>query len=262
MSPGQRAEFILLPPGPGVKSAVVSTVNINTGLIGDSDPVRTVAAITTQRGDTGLPRLPASNLAVWAQRFGGLDTAKVTTRRKLYFDEQLLDPSNPSGPTNFYITVAGQPEQVYVPGIAPAITTKVGSVEEWTVENHALEAHVFHIHQVHYLMESVNGVPLSPADRQLRDDYYVPAWNPPVFNGIPAGATAAVYNAPYDPVTGTLFVNMTAAQQSAYLARYPYPSFTARFDFRDPITAGDFVFHCHILAHEDGGMMALMRVTP
>jgi FtsP/CotA-like multicopper oxidase with cupredoxin domain len=32
-------------------------------------------------------------------------------------------------------------------------------------------------------------------------------------------------------------------------------------DFRGPVT-GDFVYHCHILGHEDAGMMAIIRVLP
>ncbi|MBD5633498.1 MAG: multicopper oxidase family protein [Candidatus Eremiobacteraeota bacterium] len=32
-------------------------------------------------------------------------------------------------------------------------------------------------------------------------------------------------------------------------------------DFRDPVVRGTFVFHCHILDHEDGGMMAKVRVV-
>jgi FtsP/CotA-like multicopper oxidase with cupredoxin domain len=32
-------------------------------------------------------------------------------------------------------------------------------------------------------------------------------------------------------------------------------------DFRGP-DIGDFVFHCHILGHEDLGMMAIERVKP
>ncbi len=39
----------------------------------------------------------------------------------------------------------------------------------------------------------------------------------------------------------------------------PYPSITMRMDFRGRI-AGDFVYHCHILDHEDNGMMAIIRV--
>ncbi len=39
----------------------------------------------------------------------------------------------------------------------------------------------------------------------------------------------------------------------------PYPSIKVRMDFRGP-DIGDFVYHCHILDHEDGGMMAIIRV--
>jgi FtsP/CotA-like multicopper oxidase with cupredoxin domain len=42
----------------------------------------------------------------------------------------------------------------------------------------------------------------------------------------------------------------------------PYPSVTLRMDFRDPSTIGTFVYHCHILAHEDGGMMGTIQVLP
>jgi Multicopper oxidase len=41
-----------------------------------------------------------------------------------------------------------------------------------------------------------------------------------------------------------------------------YPSVKLRMDFRDPNTIGTFVYHCHLLEHEDGGMMALIRVEP
>jgi FtsP/CotA-like multicopper oxidase with cupredoxin domain len=42
----------------------------------------------------------------------------------------------------------------------------------------------------------------------------------------------------------------------------PFPSVRIRVDFRDPEIAGTFVYHCHILDHEDGGMMAKIRVAP
>jgi FtsP/CotA-like multicopper oxidase with cupredoxin domain len=41
----------------------------------------------------------------------------------------------------------------------------------------------------------------------------------------------------------------------------PYPSVTLLMDFRGHVV-GDFVYHCHILEHEDGGMMAIIRVSP
>ncbi len=41
-----------------------------------------------------------------------------------------------------------------------------------------------------------------------------------------------------------------------------YPSATLRMDFRDPNIIGTFVYHCHILEHEDGGMMGTIQVLP
>jgi FtsP/CotA-like multicopper oxidase with cupredoxin domain len=41
-----------------------------------------------------------------------------------------------------------------------------------------------------------------------------------------------------------------------------YPSVRLRMDFRDPNTVGTFVYHCHILEHEDKGMMGTIRVDP
>lgn len=42
----------------------------------------------------------------------------------------------------------------------------------------------------------------------------------------------------------------------------PYHTATVRMDFSDPNIAGKFVYHCHILDHEDGGMMATIEVDP
>lgn len=41
-----------------------------------------------------------------------------------------------------------------------------------------------------------------------------------------------------------------------------YPSVTLRMDFRNPEAAGTFVYHCHLLEHEDGGMMGTIRILP
>jgi FtsP/CotA-like multicopper oxidase with cupredoxin domain len=64
-------------------------------------------------------------------------------------------------------------------------------------------------------------------------------------NGVPVsnGQYPGTINVPYWPGEGL------------------YPSVTLRMDFRGP-DVGDFVYHCHILGHEDGGMMAIIRVKP
>jgi len=42
---------------------------------------------------------------------------------------------------------------------------------------------------------------------------------------------------------------------------HPYSSVSLLMDFRGP-DIGNFVFHCHILEHEDGGMMNIIQVVP
>src|SRR5262249_55399599 len=124
--------------------------------------------------------------------------------------------------TLFYITVDGQIPVIFDPSNPPAITTTQGAVEEWTIENQTQELHEFHMHQIHFLVEAVNGKNIAREKRQFYDTFQVPYW---------------------DGVSST------------------YPSIKVKMDFRGP-TVGDFVYHCHILDHEDGGMMAIIRVLP
>ena len=221
MPPGARAEFIIAPPLPGVAVALVQTKTIETGPAGDSDPSRTVAQIVTSRSGTSLPVIPAATKP-WAQRFEGLEAAPISAKRKLYFSENISNPADPSSPTDFFITVDGAKPTKFYMGMAPAITTNNGVVEEWTIENRSTEAHVFHFHQIHFKLQQVNGVAVAANDRQFYDDYTIPYW----------------------------------------FGQGPYPSIKVKMDFRSPTIVGDFVYHCHILGHEDNGMMAIIRVLP
>ena len=60
------------------------------------------------------------------------------------------------------------------------------------------------------------------------------------------------------PVTGG---HMDTINIPYWSSTGPYPSVKLRMDFRGQ-TTGDFVYHCHILEHEDTGMMAIIRVLP
>jgi FtsP/CotA-like multicopper oxidase with cupredoxin domain len=218
--PAGRAEFIICGPSAKVKSAVLSTLNIDTGPDGDNDPTRPVAAIKVSK-DAAEPPLRMGNPTSLppAERFFGLYEAVPTVKRKLYFSEVLSDPSNPNSPTNFYITVDGATPVLFNPSNPPAIVTKQGSVEDWTIENRALENHEFHMHQIHFLVMEKDGKSVDSG--QYLDTVQVPYWSG----------------------TG------------------PYPSVKLRMDFRGAVV-GDFVYHCHILGHEDSGMMAIIRVLP
>jgi FtsP/CotA-like multicopper oxidase with cupredoxin domain len=216
--PAGRAEFIV--PGFSASTAPqLGTLSYNTGPTGNLDLLQLLADIQVMsRGSAkravakSTPAASMSNL-----KFAGLKDVTPTTQRNLYFSEEF---GGTNGPIQFYITVDGQKQQVFSPTEKPAITTHVGAVEDWTIENRALETHAFHIHQIHFMMLEVDGKPV--ANQDLRDTIEIPYWSG----------------------TG------------------PYHSVKVRMDFRDPTIAGTFVFNCHILLHEDLGMMHKIQVLP
>jgi hypothetical protein len=221
--PAGRAELIVKGPGSGVATANLVTLAIDTGPGGEVVPTRPLASIQTANPDQ-LPRVTTSSQqAAIVQRFQGLAAATPSATRLLYFSEDVIDQGDDpdENPINFFITVDGATPVLFDPNLPPAIITTQGSVEDWTIENRTNEIHQFHMHQIHFLLEAINGVPVPPDQQQYLDTVTVPYW----------------------PEAG------------------PYPSVTVRMDFRGP-DIGDFVYHCHILAHEDGGMMAIVRVLP
>ena len=224
-----RVEFIVHAPGPNVRSAQLITNNINTGPQGDCDPTRPVFNIVLSNSsgvaiarDGQLGKSTGLNTA--GRRFEGLGQAPVVNTRVFQFSE--------IQPTQFFITEVGQTPVVFDPNLPPAVTVKQGTVEKWIIQNIAQENHEFHMHQIHFQVVSqdnfeINGTPQAPAiDGQYLDMVEVPFW---------------------DNVTNP---NQTQA-----------PAVELLMDFRGMVV-GDFVYHCHILGHEDLGMMAIIRVTP
>jgi FtsP/CotA-like multicopper oxidase with cupredoxin domain len=219
--PAGRAEFIVQAPPTG-ESAQFISLAYSTGPTGNQDFEQVLANVELSSGANAQPpqAKPAASetpIARDSLKFAGLASLTPTATRKLYFSEEF---GGTNGPIQFYITVDGQKQKVFEPNEAPAITTKVGAVEDWTIENRALETHAFHIHQIHFQMLEVDGKPVT--DQDLRDTIEIPYWSG----------------------TG------------------PYHSVKVRMDFRDPTIAGTFVFHCHILLHEDLGMMHKILVQP
>ncbi|HUO05913.1 MAG TPA: multicopper oxidase domain-containing protein [Candidatus Binataceae bacterium] len=227
LPPAGRAEFIVTGPSRSVGSASLVTLGINTGPDGDNDPPRTLATIET--GFSLGSAKPAKDSVVppvdgptWKQRFEGLSSAVVTATHTVYFSEN-------NAQTKFFVTADDAIPTVFDANNPPAIVTTQGSVEDWTIQNRSLEVHEFHIHQIHFQVLSennfeTNGSQLQPyVVGQFLDTVQVPYWD------------------------GNL--------------AHPFPSVTIRMDFRGP-DIGDFVYHCHIVGHEDLGMMAIIRVMP
>jgi FtsP/CotA-like multicopper oxidase with cupredoxin domain len=223
LAPAGRAEFIVTMPGKDVAQALFVTRAIDGGASSDSNPARPLAQIVATDKPVRLARIPAPSAPPNPQRFENLDSAKVTAERKLYFWEiGFPKGQKPEEQTLFFIVVDGEGAELYDPNDPPAIVTHKGAVEDWTIENHTTEVHEFHMHQIHFKLLEVNGVAVPKQRQQFYDTIQVPYW---------------------DGVSPT------------------YPSVKVRMDFRGAVV-GDFVYHCHILDHEDGGMMAIIRVKP
>jgi FtsP/CotA-like multicopper oxidase with cupredoxin domain len=231
LPPAARVEFIVSAPPPAVRLAQLITLGINTGSLGDNDPQRPLATIHLVSDSESLDQdraVPAAtSLDTSRQRFAGLATAPIAASRTVYFDENCLPNSTGCTPNKFFMAVVGKPVHVFDPNLPPDIIATQGTVERWTIQNRAGENHEFHFHQLHFLVQSqnnfeINGFPQAPAvTGQYLDMIQVPAWD-----GNP---------------------------------NHAFPSVTALIDFRGP-DIGDFVFHCHILNHEDLGMMNIIRV--
>src|SRR5579875_630964 len=108
----------------------------------------------------------------------------------------------------------------------------VGNYEQWTVTNRSFSDHVFHIHQNPFLVTAVNGIPLPVPE--WHDSFIVPAATPLPTVKNPVAIT--------DP--NVTFGSIT------FVTHY------------DPITVGQLVIYCHILQHEDIGMMQRVDILP
>jgi FtsP/CotA-like multicopper oxidase with cupredoxin domain len=207
LAPAGRAEFVVRGPA---ASTLLRSRCFDSGPGGDAQPAGVLADLVVTGAFAGPS--PAPLVAVQSSPANVLSapppppavrrTIKLTEdANSFYINGKSFDMASMTGP--------------------PSLVARVGTVEEWNVVNDTDEAHDFHIHQVHFAEESVNGVPV--VQRHWIDTVNVPSrihhWN-----------------------------STTPGRVSLLV------------DFRNPIVHGRFLFHCHILDHEDRGMMALMEV--
>lgn len=105
------------------------------------------------------------------------------------------------------------------------IVVKRGTIEEWYLVNTTMESHAFHIHQMTFVQENDwSGMPIT---------------------------------------SDTVFVRIGSLVPNRRDPNYPLvkPRITKiLLDFRN-VPRETFVFHCHMLFHEDRGMMAIIKVV-
>jgi FtsP/CotA-like multicopper oxidase with cupredoxin domain len=224
--PSGRIEILLQAPPPGVKAYLV-THAVDTGCAGDRLPERRLAVITGTGAPAETTAAPQVTQVPRSTLFSGL-LARHTDRERLIAMAEYPRPGI-TDQVDFYI-VERKPGAVLKPygmGGPPAISVRAGATEEWVIENWTNELHAFHIHQVHFRVLAIDGKPVT--DAPLLD----------------------VVNVPYAEATGY------------HSKEGPVRPGRVRIKLTFPETlAGDIPFHCHLVDHEDNGMMAVLRVIP
>jgi FtsP/CotA-like multicopper oxidase with cupredoxin domain len=174
---------------------------------------------------------PAAKLVAWVHAHPSLVRRRAITFTEYAFPRQGKIPPH----QGFYITDTTNPDfhehpfwPVFKPGATvpsnPDVVVKQGAVEVWYLINSTLEAHAFHIHQMRFVQErNYGGIPVTV------DTVFQPVGKP-----LPN---------PRDPDFPLIQPSITRVI----------------LDFRD-VPKGTFVFHCHMLFHEDHGMMGSIRV--
>ncbi len=227
LPPAGRAEFVVAAPGNGVKTATLSTLGIDTGPAGDIDPPRPLATIETSAAAAGLPLAQKINARPHQQRFKDLIAATPTATRSLILTEKTISGPPPVGrrglpPGNYFYITVAGQK----PTLFNANNPPAIVTTQGAVEDWTIQNQTGEIHAFH--IHQIHYLLLAVNGKR------VPLSQQQYYDTYPIG---------YYTGTG------------------PYPSITVRMDFRGPVV-GDFVYHCHILDHEDDGMMAIVQVNP
>jgi FtsP/CotA-like multicopper oxidase with cupredoxin domain len=222
MPPAGRVGIIVKGPAAGAAASLI-TRTIDTGPAGENDPTRPLATIVAE------PNAPEPSVQLAKNpdplphsNDAWLGDEKPARTRTLYFTEKPHDPNDPNSRTDFYLTVEGQDPKLF----DPSNTTPNIVVPQGDVEDWIIENRTRELHAFHI--------------HQIH--FMLAEWN-----GVPI-------DEPF--LRDTINVSYwdgTSAQ---------FPSVKLRMDFRDPRIVGTFLYHCHLLEHEDGGMMGTIQVVP
>jgi suppressor of ftsI len=195
--PSQRVDVVVTASAAGAYKLVAERTA--TGPVGDMFPAQNMALVASAAVPGEPPPAPLGALVPSGAQSMPISDTRIDAQRLVTFSE---DPVT----ALFFIN-----HQTFDPKRVD-IKVPLGSIEEWTIRNASEELHVFHLHQVHFQVLSVNGRPLP-------------------FSGLVDTVNV--------PIHGEVKI---------------------RAAFTDPTIIGRFMYHCHILEHEDKGMMAQMEV--
>ncbi|HEY4355832.1 MAG TPA: multicopper oxidase family protein [Acidobacteriaceae bacterium] len=220
--PGARVEFVVQAPPEG-GSGLLVTRTVDTGPGGENDPNRALAQIVTSpSAPEPRSRLEASPQPLPPPTQAWLGDVAPVRVRKMYFSEKLADPNDPASAVEFYLTVEGQTPRMF------DMNSDVPNIvaQQGTVEDWIIENRSSELHAFH--IHQLHFLLLHYLEKPVEENFLRDTINVPYYNG----------------------------------RSLTYPSIRIRVDFRDPNTVGVFPYHCHLLEHEDKGMMGTIRVLP
>jgi FtsP/CotA-like multicopper oxidase with cupredoxin domain len=220
--PGARVEFIVDGPPAGATGLLV-TRTVDTGPGGENDPNRMLARIVASP-DSPEPRsrLESAPQPLPAPAQPWLGAVAPVRERHLYFSEKLVNPNDPTSAVEFYLTVEGQTPKMFDMNA----TTPNIVAQQGTVEDWIIENRSQELHAFH--IHQLHFLLLDYNGVSVRENFLRDTINVPYSND----------------------------------RQLAYPSVRIRVDFRDPNVVGTFPYHCHLLEHEDKGMMGTIEVVP
>jgi FtsP/CotA-like multicopper oxidase with cupredoxin domain len=225
LPPAGRAEFLIKGIPEGAKASFI-TRNVDTGPAGENDPTRPLATLLVRSDAPAaaslMPALSPETEHALPPERPWLGSVAPAHERKLYFTEEPSNPSDPNSPTVFFITVDGQTPKPFDP--SSEVPNLVA--QQGDVEDWVIENRTRELHAFHI----------------HQTHFLLTEWN-----SVPLDESI---------LRDTINVGYWDGHSSQF------PSVKLRIDFRDPGLIGTFVYHCHLLEHEDGGMMGTIRVDP
>jgi FtsP/CotA-like multicopper oxidase with cupredoxin domain len=222
LPPGARVEFIVTGPADG-QTGLLVTKTVDTGPGGENDPNRALAKIVpSANAPESRSRLQSTPEPLPPAGEAWLATVAPVRERHLYFSEKLVDPNDPTSAIEFYLTVDGQEPKMF----DMSSDTPNIVAQQGTVEDWIIENRSRELHAFH--IHQLHFLLLEYMGRQVGEDFLRDTINVPYYDG----------------------------------HALAYPRIRVRMDFRDPNTVGTFVYHCHLLEHEDKGMMGSIQVIP
>jgi FtsP/CotA-like multicopper oxidase with cupredoxin domain len=222
LPPGARAEFIVTGPGAG-ENALLVTRTVDTGPGGENDTNRMLARIVaSENAAEARSKLQSSPEPLPPPSQTWLGAVLPVRVRHLYFSEKLTDPNDPTSAVEFYLTIDGEEPKMF-----DMNSDQPNMVaQQGTVEDWIIENRSRELHAFH--IHQLHFLVLEYMGRPVNEDALRDTVNVPYYNG----------------------------------RTLTYPSVRLRMDFRDPNIVGTFVYHCHLLEHEDKGMMGSIQVVP